>query len=198
MENCVFDCRLKLSQENWDEQHEKKIFKSLNCLRITVWEQIAYETQKTCSCRPRCGTRGHRQKLKQPLLVSIRLQFPEGSCKESLLFCRKLLGKTHMHTCIEKVSCDTFFGIFKAIKPHQANTAMCDQHSCSAAAPHAAAKHQQLKASWGVTAETQANRKRGKDSQNKPEDMNTKYLKSSDESWTWQLHLPAAQNTQFF
>lgn len=103
-----------------------------------------------------------------------------------------------MHTCIEKVSCDTFFGIFKAIKTHQANTAMCDQHSCSAAAPHAAAKHQQLKASWGVAAETQANRKRGKDSQNKPEDVNTKYLKSSDESWTWRLHLPAAQNTQFF
>lgn len=87
-----------------------------------------------------------------------------------------------------------FLGIFEAIKPHQAKTAMCDQHSCPTAFLHAAAEHQQLKASWGVVAETEATRKkRGKESQNKPKER-TKYLKSSDESWTWRLPLLAAPN----
>lgn len=67
-----------------------------------------------------------------------------------------LLGSTHAHSCIEKVSCNTFFGIFKAIKPHQASAAMCDQCSCASTAQHAAAKYQQLKASWGVAAQTPA------------------------------------------
>lgn len=59
-----------------------------------------------------------------------------------------------------------FLGIFEAIKPHQANTAMCDQRSCPTAFLHTAAEHQQLKASWGVTAETQAARTEKKKKKN--------------------------------
>ena len=85
---------------------------------------------------------------------------------------------------------------------------MCDQHGCSAAALHAvaaaaAAERQQLKASWGVAAETQASRKKEERGEKNKEikvrvshaagGVNTKYLKSSDESWV-RRHLPSAPN----
>lgn len=65
---------------------------------------------------------------------AVKKDFFTGSCWE-----------TYTHLCVEKVSCDTFFGIFKASKRHQANTAMCEECSCLATALHDAANHQQLK-----------------------------------------------------
>lgn len=64
------------------------------------------------------------------------------AAEKECCFARSCLG-TQTSACVGKVSCDTFRGIFKAIKPiKQAQPCVT-----SIAALHAAAKHQQLKAS---------------------------------------------------